>query len=58
MSLRLYMNYHVPSAITRGLRDRGVDVLIAAEDGTRQLPDEELLDRATALGRVLVTLLA
>jgi hypothetical protein len=34
---------------------RGVDVLTAQEDGTGELPDPELLDRATELGRVLFT---
>jgi hypothetical protein len=55
MSVALYMDVHVPYAITRGLRLRGVDVLTAREDGTAQLSDPELLDRATALGRVLFT---
>jgi hypothetical protein len=55
VSLRLYMDHHVPGAITRGLRARGLDVLTAAEDGARQVPDVQLLDRATTLGRVLVT---
>jgi hypothetical protein len=47
------MDVHVPRAITDGLRLRGVDVLTAQEDGTRQLTDAGLLDRATALHRVL-----
>ena len=55
MSVALYMDVHVPSAITIGLRLRGVDVLTAPEDGTRRLSDSELLNRATALGRVLFT---
>ncbi len=55
MSIRLYMDHNVPASITSGLRARGVDVLTAAEDGTHRLPDAQLLDRATALGRVLVT---
>ncbi len=55
MSLALYMDVHVPSALTDGLRLRGVDVLTAQEDGTRRLPDPQLLDRATALGRLLFT---
>jgi hypothetical protein len=53
VSLKLYMDVHVPDAITAGLRLRGVDVLTAQEDGARRFPDERLLDRATALGRVL-----
>jgi hypothetical protein len=51
--LPFYMDHHVPSAITAGLRNRGVDVLTAAEDGSATLEDDPLLDRATALGRVL-----
>ncbi|MGH7965880.1 MAG: DUF5615 family PIN-like protein [Candidatus Binatia bacterium] len=47
------MDVHVPDAITGGLRLRGVDVLTAQEDGTRQISDAALLDRATALGRIL-----
>ena len=51
--VRLYMDHHVPSAITEGLRRRGVDVLTAADDESATLDDESLLDRATALDRVL-----
>ena len=53
MTIKLYMDVHVPDAITIGLRLRGVDVLTAQEDGTRRLSDAMLLDRATALDRVL-----
>ena len=53
MSLPLYMDVHVPLAITRGLRRRGVDVLPAQQDGATELPDDQLLDRAAQLGRIL-----
>ncbi|MGH9851869.1 MAG: DUF5615 family PIN-like protein [Blastocatellia bacterium] len=53
MSVSLYFDVHVPSAITLGLRLRGVDALTSQEDGTRELDDNLLLDRATDLGRVL-----
>jgi len=49
------MDVHVPTPITRALKRRGVDVMTAQEDGTRELPDDELLDRATALNRALFT---
>jgi uncharacterized protein with PIN domain len=49
------MDVHVPLAITAELRLRGVDVLTAQEDGAAEFEDPELLDRASALGRVLVT---
>jgi predicted nuclease of predicted toxin-antitoxin system len=47
------MDVHVPAAVTEGLRLRSVDVITAQEDGASTLSDPELLDRATALGRVL-----
>ena len=47
------MDVHVPAAITRGLLLRGVDVITAQIDGTTRLEDPALLDRASALGRVL-----
>jgi len=53
VALQLYMDHHVPRAITVGLRQRGVDVLTAFEDGAHELLDPDLLDRAGALGRVL-----
>ena len=55
MSLGLYMDVHVPAAITRGLILRGVDVLTAQIDGTTRLEDPDLLDRSTDLGRVLLS---
>jgi len=55
MLLRLFMDHHVPGAITRGLRLRGVDVLTAEEDNSHELLDPLLLDRATELNRVLFT---
>ena len=56
MTLSLYMDVQVPAAITHGLRLRSVTVLTAQEDGTDRLSDPDLLDRATQLGCVLVTL--
>jgi hypothetical protein len=49
------MDVHVPRPVTRGLRRRAVDVLTAQEDGTARWADPDLLDRATALGRALVS---
>lgn len=46
------MDHNIPQAITDGLRLREVDVLTAYEDDAHRLPDSELLDRATELGRV------
>lgn len=47
------MDVHVRLAITLALRRRGVDVVTAQEDAAAQLPDPELLDRATSRGRIL-----
>jgi hypothetical protein len=55
MTTALYMDQHVPRAITAELRSRGIDVITAYEDGASKLEDPELLDRAGALGRVLFT---
>jgi hypothetical protein len=55
MSIALYMDERVPRAITIGVRPRGVDALTAQEDGLRNTPDADLLDRATALGRIIFT---
>ena len=49
------MDHHVPRAITIGLRLRGIDVITAFEDGTGEMIDSELLDRAGEMGRVLFT---
>ena len=55
MPLQYYFDHHVPRAIAEGVRQRGVDVLTAAEDGTHTWQDVDLLERAAALGRVLFT---
>ena len=39
MSIPLYMDEHVPSEITQGVRARGVNVLTAQEDGRTGTPD-------------------
>jgi Domain of unknown function (DUF5615) len=55
MAVALYLDVHVPRAIALQLRRRGVNVVTAIEDGSDELPDEELLERARTLGRVLFT---
>ena len=39
--------------MVQGLRLRGVDLITAYEDGADEIDDDELLDRATSLGRAL-----
>ena len=55
MSVGVLMDEHVQSAITFGLRRRGVDVLTAQEVGSDGMADSELLDRARALRRIVFT---
>ncbi|SRR6266404_3350309 len=55
MAVMLYMDVHVPQPITDQLRRRGVDVLTAIEDDYAEREDDELLERARALGRVVFT---
>jgi len=55
VTVALYMDVHIPRAITVQLRLSGVDVLTAQEDGHAEVDDTVLLDRATELGRVLFT---
>ena len=49
MSVRFYMDAHVPLAITEQLRMRDVDVFTAQTDNATRLEDSPLLDRATEL---------
>lgn len=55
MAAKLYTDVHVPSAVTLGLRIRGIDVLTSQQDGTTEFSDEDLLLQSTALGRILLT---
>jgi len=55
MTVLLYMDHHIPKAITVGLRLRDVDVITAHEDDTDQLDDDLLLQRAHELHRALFT---
>ena len=53
MPLQFYFDQHVPKVIADGLQSRGVDVLTAFEDGSSELEDDQLLERATLLKRIL-----
>ncbi len=45
----LYMDEHIPRAVTVGLRLKGLDVLTVQEDGFSGKSDPELLNRASSL---------
>ena len=49
------MDVHIRRAVTSALRLRSIDVLTAQEDSAAELDDGRLLQRATELGRVLVS---
>lgn len=55
MAVAVYMDAHVPAAVSLGLERRGIDVLKCQEDGADRLADDALLARATALQRILFT---
>jgi len=55
MPLAVFTDVHVPTGISEGLRRRQIDVRTAQEDSAGRMSDDELLTRATALGRVLLT---
>ena len=55
MKVSFLMDVHVPFAVTKALRLRGIDVLTAQEDDAAELDDLSLLRRATELSRMLVT---
>ena len=50
-----YMDVHVPRAITRELRLRGVPVFTAQDENTDELPDENVLEAATHLQCAVLT---
>ena len=52
--MRLLVNENISGSVIRALREGGHDVL-SAKESMRSQPDENLLARAQAEGRVLVT---
>jgi hypothetical protein len=54
---QLYADENFPGPIVRRLRTLGHDVLTAHEDGkaNQKIPDPDVLARATALGRAVLT---
>jgi predicted nuclease of predicted toxin-antitoxin system len=55
MPLQLYFDVHVDKAIHDQLRLRAVDVLRAQDDDAAEMTDQNLLQRATELGRIIFT---
>lgn len=55
MTVALYLDHNIPAAVAKGLREREVDLLMAREDGHATATDEQVLERATELQRIVVT---
>ena len=55
MTVRFYADHNIQAAVVTGLRAKAVDCITAEEDGKANADDEEILERATQLQRVLVT---
>jgi predicted nuclease of predicted toxin-antitoxin system len=53
--VRFYVDEHVAKAVSRGLRQRGVDVMRVTDAGLLTASDSEHLKRALAEGRVIFT---
>jgi hypothetical protein len=53
--VRLYFDVHIPLTVAEQLAKRGIDILTAQADHSATLPDHELLDRSSGLGRTIVT---
>jgi predicted nuclease of predicted toxin-antitoxin system len=53
--IRLYTDEHVPRAVVKGLRERGVDTVTVSEAGMLGASNEEHLAFARREGRVLFT---
>ena len=55
MSVAFYFDHNMQVVVMAALRVRGVDVLTAFEDGYDRRSDDEVLDRAQELSRLIVT---
>ena len=53
--IKFYLDEHAAKAIERGLRQRGVDVVMVSEIGMRGASDAEHLEKARNEGRVIFT---
>jgi hypothetical protein len=55
VTLPYYFDQHAPGPVASGLRTQGIDVLTAEQDGHKGIADELIFERATLLGRIMVT---
>ena len=52
---KLLLDEHLPGALAKALRDRGLDAIAVVESSLVALPDEQIFAKAAELGRVVVT---
>ncbi|MEW6161526.1 MAG: DUF5615 family PIN-like protein [Verrucomicrobiota bacterium] len=55
MPTGLFADVHVPGPVVAQLRLRGVDILASTEEGRERATDEELLELATSMQRIMIT---
>ncbi len=55
MSVPFYFDHNMQRAVVIALRERGLDVLTTLEDGYDRHSDDQVLERAETLSRVVVT---
>jgi len=54
--IKFYLDEHIPNAVARGLRRRGLDVLTVQDAGRSGLSDPEQLAFALSEQRMLITM--
>lgn len=55
MSLEFYFDHNMPLPLALALRQRGIDILTAEEDGSSRLSDRGIWQRAIIVQRIVVT---
>jgi predicted nuclease of predicted toxin-antitoxin system len=53
--IAFYFDVQMPRVVALALRDKGIDVITAQDEQAERWPDAQIMDRAIALKRVLVT---
>lgn len=54
--IKFYLDEHIPNAVARGLRHRGVDVLTVQDSGRSGLSDPKQLAFALSEQRMMITM--
>ena len=54
-AVRYFLDEHISRAVASGLRERGIDAVLAHDAGAQGAPDKQVVDLAFEDGRVIVT---